>query len=297
MDRRILGLAIACLTAFSLFAVLSADVSAADDDPPEPEPVEIDKLRGIVFDIPAEKDRVVIAGVTVKTWISHDRVYETAITDENGEFIVNYDSNVKYISFTMEEFTVKGVCSELHPFGDSGLYEIVLSESPSVEEGVHNLYDADGFTALISRSSAYVYGSVMTNVNGSEMPVKNAEVTLMSNKTMLKTYTDEDGIFEFIASKGVAYQMIVTASGLEDWSSEVHTSDEPVRITLVMKDHAIFLGMDLGHTIAIIGLVMLILLALITIYLSRKPEEVDGIYVVNDLTPREIVDEDSRSDE
>ena len=297
MDRRILGLAIACLAAFSLFAVLSADVSAADDDPPEPEPVEIDKLRGIVFDIPAEKDRVVIAGVTVKTWISHDRVYETAITDENGEFIVNYDSNVKYISFTMEEFTVKGVCSELHPFGDSGLYEIVLSESPSVEEGVHNLYDADGFTALISRSSAYVYGSVMTNVNGSEMPVKNAEVTLMSNKTMLKTYTDEDGIFEFIASKGVVYQMIVTASGLEDWSSEVHTSDEPVRITLVMKDHAIFLGMDLGHTIAIIGLVMLILLALITIYLSRKPEEVDGIYVVNDLTPREIVDEDSRSDE
>jgi hypothetical protein len=267
------------------------------DDPPEPEPVEINKLRGIVFDIPAEKDRVVIAGVTVKTWVSLDRVYETAVTDDDGVFIVNYDSNVKYISFTMEEFTVKGVCSELHPFGDSGLYEIVLSESPSVEEGVHNLYDADGFTALISRSSANVYGSVVANINGSEMPVKNAEVTLLSNKTILKTYTNEDGIFDIAASKGVVYEMVVTASGLEDWKTDVQTSDEPVRVTMTMKDHAVFLGLDLGHTIAIIGMAMVVLLILIAIYLSRKPEEVDSIYVVNDLTPREIVEEDSRSDE
>jgi len=296
MDKRIFGLAVACLTALSLFAVLSADASMADD-PPEPEPVEINKLRGIVFDIPAEKDRVVIAGVTVKTWVSLDRVYETAVTDDDGVFIVNYDSNVKYISFTMEEFTVKGVCSELHPFGDSGLYEIVLSESPSVEEGVHNLYDADGFTALISRSSANVYGSVVANINGSEMPVKNAEVTLLSNKTILKTYTNEDGIFDIAASKGVVYEMVVTASGLEDWKTDVQTSDEPVRVTMTMKDHAVFLGLDLGHTIAIIGMAMVVLLILIAIYLSRKPEEVDSIYVVNDLTPREIVDDDSRSDE
>jgi len=297
MDRRILGLTMACLMAFSLFMVVVPDVSDADGDDPQS---EVTALHGIIFDIPADKERTVIAGVTVTTWTwssSDITKFDSDVTDENGEFEVGYNDNVRFISFTMEEFTVKGVCSELFAYGESGLYEIDLGDSPSQVGGVHNLYDRDGFTALISRTSAMVFGNVSTVINGDETPVKNADVSLSTDMITLKTTTDSDGNYSLVVSKGVVYQMSVTADGFNNWSKEVTPSEMPTNIIITQKDHSVFLGMDLSHTIAVLGIVIVVLLALITIYLGRRPEKVDGLYVVNDLKPREKLGDDSKPDE
>lgn len=284
MDKRIIGASLLCLAALAICFVLFADES----DSAETEPIEpITGLHGIVYDIPAEKDRTPIAGVTVTTWKSPNDVFKSTTTDNSGEFNIQYDENVKYISFSMEEFTVKGVCSELHPYDYSGLYEIVLGENPSQKAGVHDLFDSDGFTALISRTSATVFGTVVTNIGEEIEPVKNAVVTLTTSKAVLRTETDNDGVFSIVGSSGITYQMTVTAHGLVNWSSEVLPSDEPVLVKMDQKNHSMFLGLDLGHTIAIIGLLIVILVAIVTIYLTRKPEEVDGLYVVNDIKPRD----------
>lgn len=284
MDKKIIGASLLCLAALAICFVLFADES----DSAETEPVEpITGLHGIVYDIPPEKDRTPIAGVTVTTWTSLNDIFKSTTTGSNGEFDVQYDENVKYISFSMEEFTVKGVCSELHPYGDSGLYKIVLGENPSQKAGIHDLFDSDGFTALISRTSATVFGTVVVNIGEEIEPVKNAIVTLTTSKTVLRTETNDDGVFSIVGSSGVTYQMTVTAHGLVNWSAEVLPSDEPVLVIMDEKDHSMFLGLDLGHTIAIIGLLIVILVAIVTIYLTRKPEEMDGLYVVNDIKPRD----------
>ena len=282
MDKRIIGASLVCLAVLAICVVLTADVSYADEEETE-NPVI--RLHGIIYDIPAEKDRVVIEGVTVTTWTSPNNPFETVTTDEKGEFLVSYDDNVKYISFTLEEFTVKGVCSDLHSYGDSGLYAIILGENPTQFEGTHDLYDSDGFTALISRTSALVYGTVTTMVADVEKPVKGAEVTLTTNKGVLRTETDSDGAFSIVGSSGVSYQMKVTANGLVTWTEEVTPSEEPINILMDEKSHDLFLGMDLAHTIAIFGLLIVLLVAIITIYLIRRPEKMDGLYVVNDLEP------------
>ena len=300
MDKRILGLALACLMAFSFGAAIFSDVSDANGDD-EPIETEITALHGIIYDIPAEKDRVVIEGVTVTTWTWSSSTgiqeFKSDVTDENGEFLVGYDDNVRFISFTMEEFTVKGVGSELFAYGDTGLYEIDLGDSPSQIEGVHDLYDRDGFTALISRTSTMIFGTVTTIINGEETPIRNAEVSLSTDMVTLRTLTNSDGAYSIIVSKGVVYQMSVTADGFDDWSSEVTPTELPTNVVINQRDHSVFLGMDLSHTIAVFGILIVVFLALITIYLGRRPEKVDGLYVVNDLTPREKLGDDSGPDE
>ena len=57
MDKRIIGASLVCLAVLAICVVLTADVSYADEEETE-NPVI--RLHGIIYDIPAEKDRVVI---------------------------------------------------------------------------------------------------------------------------------------------------------------------------------------------------------------------------------------------
>jgi len=284
MDKRVLGLTMICLMAFSMVFVMSADALYADEgDPePEPEPEPIYYLRGCVYELPPLEDRQPLPSVTVTTWMSTDKEYQSVVTDRNGYFTVEYNENVRFISFSMLEYTVKDWYDELHKTGSTGMFELNIDGSQ--ESGVHYLYGDSGVTALMSRSISNVYGNVYTILDGTAMPIDNATVRLTSSNETLISHTDSTGNFSIACSSGITYNLIVDAGGFEQWTLyNVEPSANSISVELTQKSHQVIFGMDLAHIMALFGLLVAILIALIAAYLVRKPEKENGVYVVNDL--------------
>jgi len=283
MSGRLVGV-ILCLALLSVgFLAVAADADTVADEPPE-NPIK--KLRGYIFDIPAQEERQPISGVTVTTWTQNNDSFETTTSKADGSFIVEYNENVKYISFTMAEFTVKGWSSELKKYGDTGKFEIVL-KNDSQTEGVHDLFDDSGYTVMISRTNASVFGVVTTQIDGNDVPIENAVVSLVYNKNTFSATTNSNGFFTINCSSGVHYDMRVSAGGFFDWTSkDIVPGETALTISLEQKNHDILMNFDLTHTLAIFGVLLIVLLVLLSVYLIRKPEKEDGLYVVNDLEPK-----------
>ena len=291
MSGRLIGV-ILCLALLSVgFLAATADGASsttepANDAPDDPPVSPIKWLRGYVLDIPAQEERKPIMGVTINTWTQNNEIFETTMTVADGSFKVEYNENVKYISFTMAEFTVKGWSSELKKYGDTGKFEIALKDDSQVD-GYHDLFDDSGYTVMISRTNASVYGKVTTVIENEDVPIGNAVVTLVYNKNTFSATTDAFGNFTINCSSGVHYDMRVSAGGFFDWTSkDIVPGETALSISLEQKNHDVFMNFDLTHTLALIGILIIILLVLISVYLIKKPEKEDGLYVVNDLEPK-----------
>lgn len=280
MDRRAFTLIVA------LFAIAGFGMVLVDDQPDDAANEAVTALHGYVYDVPAQQDRTVIAGVAIVTWISPGTVFETVYSQEDGSFLLSYNPDVKYVTFELAGYTVKGWSSELKKYGDTGMYSIQLKDGSNVG-GVHELYDDSGYTALISRTDAAIHGSVSTLVGTEETPVANAMVKLKSGKTTLTATTDADGYFEFYCATGVTYSITVQCGGFKDVEiPAVIPSEETVKINLIQKTHELVLGMDVAHTMALFGILIMIILILGVIILIKRPEKEDGLYLVNDLEPK-----------
>jgi hypothetical protein len=298
MSPKVCGIALAVLATLSLaFLALATDVALADDgDEPEPEPTQIEYLQGYVFEIPPQMDRQPIAGVVVKTWISVDRMYGSDTTKEDGMFKVQYNPDIRYISFSVEDYTVKDWCSELKKAGDTGMFEIDLKDDSEVD-GVHYLYDNSGSTVIISRTIGTIFGNVVTTIGNAIVPLEGASVTIESSSTLLTTKTDESGHYSMDCPTGTTYHITVTSSGFKTWTADdVEPSKEAFNIRMQQKDHDVIFGLDLAHTLMLIGLLIFLVIAILAIYIVRRPEGMDKIAVINDL-PEVKIDEGRDEDD
>jgi hypothetical protein len=288
MDGKDLGSAILILTlliavTLSAQALYADDGSQTGDEGDDPEPEAIKYLEGYVYDIPELEERKVIAGVTVTTYMSNDREYESTLTDSYGRFKVSYNSDVKYISFWMSGYTIKGWCSELTRTGDTGLYSINLKDH-SETEGVHHLYDDSGYTVLISRTNESVFGNVSTIFNKESMDVPNATVSLSQSGTSVSAVTDSLGNFSIVCASGQYYTLTVVANGFKTLTvNDVTPGNTPYYFVLEQKDHTVFLDLDLSHTLALIGLLITLIVAIVAVYLVKRPERQGRLFVVNDI--------------
>jgi len=261
-------------------------VSPYDDSESDGDATEIAYLHGYVFDIPAQQERGPIAGVKVTTMISFEKEYESVYTESDGSFIVQYNPEVKYITFSIAEYTVKGWCSELEANGNTGIYSITLRDYSHIN-GVHNLYDDSGFTAIVTRSNAAIHGYVSTMIEGQTVLIENASITIASDKSMYTTTSNRDGYFEFDCSTGIKYTLKAVHGGFEDViMQDVAPSDNDVRIEMVQKTNTMFLGLDSAHSLAAISLVIAMVIAVIAYLLYRRPEKEDGLFFINDLPPK-----------
>ena len=290
MEGRDLGSAILFLSllvallllAQALYECEDSQIDAAEEGEEQGEELP-EYLEGYVYNIPELEEREVIAGVAVSTWLSNDREYESTVTDANGKFRVSYNSDVKYISFKLSGYTIKGWCSELEKTGDTGLYSIVLRKTVEHEE-VHQLYDDSGYTALISRTNESVFGNVYTIFNKETYNISNATVTLTNSGTTISGVTDPYGNFSIACASGQYYTLTVNANGFRTVTmSDVTPSNTPIHISMDQKDHTVFLDLDLSHTLAMIGMLITLIIAIIAIYLIRRPEKQGGLFIVNDI--------------
>jgi len=295
MNTKVCGISLALLAALSMVFIVTGaatfDAEEGDEDPEEP----IYYLDGYVFNIPPQMEREPIAGVTVTLWSSMNLPYAHGDTDLNGYFKIQYDEAVHYISFTIDDFTVKGWSSELKQAGESGLYELDLIDSHTVE-GVHHLYDNAGYTAIISRTIGTIFGTVSTEIGNAIVPIEDATVTIVSSSTIMTAETDETGFYTFNCPSGTAYEMTVSAAGFVKWTADgVEPSKQSFNIRLEQKNHEVIFGLDLAHTLELFGLIILLAIAVLTVYLIRKPTSMDGIAVINDL-PDVVIEEEHEED-
>jgi hypothetical protein len=287
MDGRGLRMSMLCLSLIAAMLVVSIVPSAEGEDSAELEASESDvhHLHGYVYDVPAQEERRLIAGVTVKTWSSTEMEYQTTATNYNGEFTVEYNENVKFISFSLDGYTMKGWCSELLSNGDTDLYTIKLKDYSQVQ-GVHELYDNAGYTAIISRTNSYVHGTVSTMIDNVVVPIADASVTLASSRLTITERTDSQGNFSIGCDGGSTYSLTISANGFYDVTLDKVTPEEkPLTFYLEQKNHEIIFGMDIAHVLAMFGLIVTMIVAVIAVYLIRRPEKENGLYVVNDIPP------------
>jgi hypothetical protein len=274
------------LTCLILMAVLFFAYAEGADANESSEPSPVTQLRGYVYELPPQEDRALLAGVTVQTWISPDKPFHTTTTDGNGMFEVEYNVNVKYISFSLTEYTVQEWWHELKKTGDSGMYEIVLSDDSNVN-GTHNLYGDSGSTVLMARTNASIFGTVYTEINDERIFLEDAKITISSSTTTISGESDSSGFFSIDCASGTVYSVTISKGGFQDWRMADVDPSEKVSLNaqLIQKSHGFFLGFDLAHTLAIVGMVIIVLVMLLAVYLVRRPEKEDGVYVINDLPP------------
>lgn len=271
-----------CLSVLAMASVMLVGGVSADEEDPEPEPIT--SLQGFVYELPAQENKRPIAGVTVTTWMTADSMYETAVTDLYGSFIVEYNPDIRFISFSMAEYTVQDWWHELHKSGDTGLFEIRIDDGSNVN-GVHSLFGNSKDTVLIARTNASVYGTVTSEIDGKDTPIEGVHITLSSSKTTVSTVTDQSGFYSISCASGVLYHLTADKGGFIEWeTNDVDpSSDEPVNIDLVQKTHTYLFGMDLVHTLGIFGLLLIFIVAIIGVYMAKRPEKEDGIYILNDI--------------
>ncbi len=281
MKGRSVAIVAAFLFLVGAFAALSFnDADSANDT------TAITHLHGYVFDIPAQQERGPLAEVKVTTMISFDKEYESVYTDSNGSFTVQYNSEVKYITFNIAEYTVKGWCSELLSNGNTGIYTISLKDNSQIN-GVHELYDDSGYTAIVTRSNAAIHGYVTSTIDSQTVFIENASITIMSDKTMLTTTSNKDGYFEFDCSTGIKYTLKVTHGGFENVILQnIAPSEEDLRVDMIQKDNSMFLGWDSAHSLAAVCLLIALAITAIAFMLYRRPEKEGGLFFINDLPPK-----------
>ncbi len=283
MNTKVCGITLALLAAvamvFSFAAAASFDAEEGDEDDPQP----IDILEGYVFNIPPQMEREPIAGVKVTLWNSIGLASDHGFTDSEGKFSIKYDATYQFISFEIDDFTVKGWSSELKKVGDSDLYRLELDDTHTVD-GRHHLYDDSGYTALVSRTIGTMFGTVSSQIGGSTVFIEDATVTLESSTSILTTKTDEFGYYSISCPSGTSYKMTVTAPGFVTWTEEgIEPSKESMNISIEEKSHILIFGLDLAHTLELFGLLILLVVAILAVYLIRKPTKVEGLAVINDL--------------
>jgi len=287
MNPKTAGLALSILAVLSIFMIAGMP---GGSDADENNDTSIEYLRGFIYEIPSLEDRRPIEGVTVTTWDNNMMSRETVTTDANGMFRVSYDSEIRYISFTLEEYTVKDWCDELYRTSTAGTFEIKLLSDSQIG-GVHNLFGNSGATATISRTVATLFGTVSGIINGSPVVLKDATVTLQSDTHTLSAKTNENGYFSVACSSGTSYDVTVTANGFNTYKIEgVQALGQPIIVSMTEKSHVIVLGLDTAHTLTLIGLLLTVLLVLIAIYFVKRPEQHGKVYVINDVPTKKLRD-------
>jgi len=276
MDRKVSCLlAAALLLGSAVFVVCSAGEEANADG--------IEYLHGFVYEVPPQEDRRPLYGVTVGLWDSTGKLYETT-TATNGSFTIEYNPDAKYISFTKAEYSVQDYCDWISKYSENR-YKIGDIEAAATGN-TFELYGSSGVTALMSRTNAIMSGTVTTVIDGTAVPISNAKVVISSQITTLTGMTNADGNFAIDCASGVQYDVTITAGGFTVWKATgVEPGGTSLMVNLIQTDHTVIFGLDLAHTLALFGLLLTILIALIAIYLIKKPEKEDGLYVINDIPP------------
>jgi len=278
-----------------LLAAMAVIVLPQGIDADDPEPASV-TVYGYVGDVSNEMGNIPLDGVLVRV-VNHDGdILAESITgtDEPGKFILTYGSgdNPSAMMFTKEGYTVRTWPEGVFEKVETDLFTYDYSGITPDEDGSYRLTsDVSGGSFMgMGLTEGHIFGNVYSE-DGRGLSGAKVSIT-SSDGQMFSTTAGSNGHFDIQAYFGT-YTMEVTCKGFQDSGKiEVSTQSPSVVVTLKEKDHTLFFGLDLPHTLEVIGIVIAILVLLVVaVSHARSKRGKSWITIVNDLDQQDEEDE------
>lgn len=278
--------------------------AASNKDPVVPASEEIN-VYGYVTNLSDQEENTPLENVTVTLYSADKAIVQTVTgenpttTDAEGRFDFDfvYESGATYyLTFDYPGYTVRSL-PDLDMTYEDGYVSFQLRPNMVDAEGNYALAgSADGYHAFVMViTTGSVYGTVQGISEDSPFGLSGATVTIVSTDGMsYTTTTGTNGFFSIECPFG-QYTMTVSCRGFQ--SSESVTvesgSGSAYSVTLVQNTSEFVFGLDVAHSMMLIGLVLLALIVGIVAALHAKYRNSDSEPILmNDLGDFTQQDED-----
>lgn len=276
----------------ALLAVVAVPQAADADEPVE----ESVTLYGYVADVSNETGNVPLDGVVVCIVDARGNVVAMSETGDGaaGRFVLTYQpgEGTYGMTFTKEGYTVRTWPETVFTKVQSDLFGFDYSRIIPDEDGKYRLTsDIDGGSFIgMGLTEGHIFGYVMSE---SEKGLSGAKVRITSSDGQVFSTTAGDGGYFDIQAYHGTYEMEVSCKGFQNSEKmEVSTSDPMISVVLKEKDHTLFFGMDVPHTLEVIGVFLaLVVLIIVAVSISRNRRGKSILKIVNDLDQQDEDDE------
>lgn len=211
-------------------------------------------------------------------------------TDANGRFeftFMHAEGDTYYMTFEYPGYTVRSLPDSMD-MDSEGFVSFDPAETAVDSEGDYALSgESGGLHAIVMAvTTGSVYGTVQGESGGETFALSGATVTIVSEDGMsYSASTGANGYFSIDCPSG-RYTMTVSCTGFQ--SSEAIAVESghgsAYSVTLVQNTSEFVLGLDITHSIMVIGLVMLALIIVgVTAMHVRGRGRGDEPILMNDL--------------
>lgn len=222
----------------------------------------------------------------------------TTRTDSSGRFEFTFEyffGSTYFLSFDYPGYTVRSLPDLDMEMDKDGFVQFVIRPNMVDENGDYALTGtADGLHAIVMViTTGSVYGTVNGMSSDKEFALEGATVRIVSeNGQSYSTVTNDQGYFQIDCPYGT-YTLTVTCNGFGDSEPmSVESGDEAVVITLIQNTSQALFGLDVAHSVMLIGIVMLILMVVVTAAIYMHQKKSSEPILMNDLDTIGKDDED-----
>ena len=265
------------------------------EDPVEPVTSEV-TAYGFIANLSDQEENTPLQGVQVTLYDSDKSVVQVTSgtnpvkTDANGRFeftFMHTEGDTYYMTFEYPGYTVRSLPDSMD-MDSEGFVSFDPAETAVDSEGDYALSgESGGLHAIVMAvTTGSVYGTVQGESGGETFALSGATVTIVSEDGMsYSASTGANGYFSIDCPSG-RYTMTVSCTGFQ--SSEAIAVESghgsAYSVTLVQNTSEFVLGLDITHSIMVIGLVMLALIIVgVTAMHVRGRGRGDEPILMNDL--------------
>ena len=277
------------------FAAVTASAAPGGDTPVEPAEREV-TAYGYIANLSDQEENTPLQDVQVTLYDSDKNVVEPSTgtnpvkTDSAGRFeftFLHTDGDTYYLTFEYPGYMVRSLPDSMD-MDDDGFVSFDPAQSAVDDEGRYAMSgEAGGLHAIVMAvTTGSVYGTVQGESGGETFALSGATVTIVSEDGMsYSASTGANGYFSIDCPSG-RYTMTVSCTGFQ--SSEAIAVESghgsAYSVTLVQNTSEFVLGLDITHSIMVIGLVMLALIIVgVTAMHVRGRGRGDEPILMNDL--------------
>lgn len=220
-------------------------------------------------------------------------------TDSSGRFEFTFEyflGSTYFLSFDYPGYTVRSLPDLDMEMDKDGFVQFVIRPNMVDENGDYALTGtADGLHAIVMViTTGSVYGTINGMSDNKEFTLGGATVSIVSeNGQSYSTVTNDQGYFQIECPFG-AYTMTVTCNGFGDSEpvSVESGANVPYTVTLIQNTSQALFGLDVAHSVMLIGIVMLVLIVVVTVAIYMRQKKSSEPILMNDLDTIGKDDED-----
>ena len=278
------------------FAAATASAAPGGDTPVEPAEREV-TAYGYIANLSDQEENTPLQDVQVTLYDSDKNIVEPSAgtnpvkTDSAGRFeftFLHADGDTYYLTFEYPGYMVRSLPDSMD-MDDDGFVSFDPAQSAVDDEGRYAMSgEAGGLHAIVMAvTTGIIYGTIQGFSDGETFSLSGATITVVSEDGVSQTTkSGSNGYFVFEDCPFGTYTLTVSCRGFQ--SSEPITvesgSGTAYGVTLVQNNPSFLFGMDIAHSMMVVGLVMLALILVIVTWAHARSKGGDSEPILmNDL--------------